>query len=152
MTSTHKLLAGLTLFVIMVLSAVIFAAMWKPQDIRAGEGGPFADSCTVNTVTSKAVGTASTRIFATSTGPANRRAWIRIQQPMNATNTIAIVMNQDVAATITSGILLPPATTTATLPGHIELGLNTNIPYTGSITAIAGTGGAVVNVTECLYP
>lgn len=108
----------------------------------------LGSSCDTATATQVAINnSASTVLQATTT----KRALLRITQPLNATNTVAIAIN-GAAAVAGTGIILSPATTTNAAPTTIkDFGLTTSFPYTGSISAITSTGGAIVDVVTCTY-
>ena len=106
--------------------------------------------CTVSTASVKTVGNqASTQLLATS----SRRAWAIIETPSGATNTVSLMLNQDVKATVGAGILINATTTNASYPVRQELqfGLNADMPYTGSVQGITNYGSSTAVVTECVY-
>ena len=150
MNITQNVKVGV-LAVLMLLTAlaIVYAqTVFSAPAIRDENNIPavFGSSCDSATVTKVVIGhQVSTTIQATTT----RRAYTRIQQPLNATNTVSIALNND-AAVSGNGIVLPPATTTnmATLA---EFGLTTPFPYTGPITAITSTGSSTITVTTCTY-
>lgn len=113
----------------------------------AGEGGLGARSCTVASSTVATVGHQfSTVILATTTN----RAWARIAQPINATNTVSIAFSNDARATLTSGFSLTTATSTSPIVDR-EFGLNTDFAYTGAVTGLSSTGSTTIHVVECRY-
>lgn len=123
-------------------------AFFSATTVKAGGFATSASQvCTTSTVTAVAIGNqASTRIVATS----SRRAFVRIQQPINATNTVSLIANADAPATTVTGLQLTAATTTSPVP-FITFGLNTDFNYTGSITGITNTGSSTVLVTQCNF-
>lgn len=106
-------------------------------------------SCTATTTIATIGPGLSTRILATSTN----RAWASIRQPLNATNTPSVAFNQDIKATLAGGISLMSTSgmNTASTTDHIEFGLQTAFPYTGSVTAISNLATTSLQVTECQY-
>lgn len=80
----------------------------------------------------------------------SRRAWATIEQPLNATNTVAMAFATGTSATLTGGLQLSPATTSKATTKTI-FGLNTDFPYTGAVTALTDTGSTTVRVTACNY-
>jgi len=113
----------------------------------AGIGNISSQPCTVTTIAVATVGNQqSSTILATS----SRRAWARIQQPINATNTVSISFNSSAPATLTSGLQLTPATTTSA-DNYIDFGINTDFPYTGGVTGLTNLGSTTVLVTSCNY-
>lgn len=124
--------------------AGFYASKQIPQNL-AGQGGLNANSCTMLSVASVAIGNQSaTEILASKPN----RAWARIQNIRNATNTPALSFEN--TATLTTGIRLGSELTTTT-PAYFELGLNTDFPYTGSTSAITDNGSTTVNIVDCLY-
>lgn len=130
--------------VALIAAAVTLLALYASQ-AHAGISSVSSYPCTVVTSTSTLVGSqVSTTILATS----SRRAWARIEQPVNATNTIAISIAG--AAVIGQGVQLTPATSTSPV-AFFDFGLNTDLPYTGTIQAIASTASTSVAVSQCVY-
>ncbi len=117
----------------------------QPQTLR-GEGGPAATTCIASS-SIIAIGHQQSRgLLATS----SRRAWAAIGQPVNASNTVALSLN-DVTASLTGATFkLTPATSTSARPDMV-FGLNTDFPYTGAIKALSDTASSTVLVTECVY-
>lgn len=106
----------------------------------------FGSSCTVYTQVAVAVNaTATTTLLAASSS----RAWARIQQPINASNTVQLALN-GLPLLVNAGLQLTPATTSSAVP-LIDFGLNTGFPYTGAVTASTTAGASTVFVTECGY-
>lgn len=116
-----------------------------PSNFLSGQGGVNANDCQISSQTVVAIGDdISTQILAQN----YRRAWARIQQPLNATNTAAIGFGQD--ASFGAGIVLPNATTSSEA-SYIEIGLNTDFPFIGSVEALTSTGSTTILVTDCVY-
>ena len=112
----------------------------------ASGSGDQAAACTSFTVSSSTVGAQSSTVILSAHA---NRAWARIQQPANATNTVGIAIGTALASS-TSGIQLTPATTTSPV-NSVAMGLNTELPYTGAISAATNNGSTTILVTECLY-
>lgn len=135
------------------LAVIAFAALYaipafSAPAIRDENNIPavFGSSCDTATASTVAIGNqASTEIQGTTTD----RAYLRIEQPLNATNTVSISIN-DVAAVIGRGLQLSNATTSNETNFH-EFGLTTVFPYTGAVKAITSTGSTTVVVTTCTY-
>lgn len=72
-----------------------------------------------------------------------RRALLRIQQPFNATNTLAVAIN-GVVAVFGQGLLVNATSST-------EVGLTTTFPYTGSVSVITNNGSTTILVSTCTY-
>lgn len=130
----------------LALSAYIVVGMHNVAYGNSITGGDDASACNTNTVTSVVVGNQlSTNVVATT----SRRAYVRIELPTDtmgvATNTVAISLNNGNAATAVTGRILSTSTPSMTL------GLNTELPYTGTITALTSTGSTTVKVTNCIY-
>lgn len=107
-------------------------------------------SCDTETSTAVVVTGSSARVLATSTD----RAWAKVQMLSAVqgapTTTINVNFNQDVPSAFGRGTALNSTTTTAI--NEQVFGLNTDFPYTGSVTAIGTNGGnTAVLVTECNY-
>jgi hypothetical protein len=141
----------LTRYIPLALILGIAAAIAVSFSAHSAIAGGFATSasqqCTTSTVTAVTVGNqVSTRIVATS----SRRALVRIEQPANATNTVTLSLNSDIAATAGNGLQLTPATTTSPVP-LMDFGLNADLNYTGSIQAITNTGSSTLLVTQCNF-
>jgi hypothetical protein len=134
--------------VIIGMALALGYAFFSATTVKAGGFATSASQqCVTSTVTAVAIGNqASTRIVATS----SRRAFVRIQQPINATNTVSLIANADAPATTATGLQLTAATTTSPIP-YMEFGLNTDMNYTGSITGITNTGSSTVLVTQCNF-
>lgn len=124
------------------VAAILFLYASQAQ---AGTSSLSSYPCSVVTSTSTVVGSqVSTTVLATS----SRRAWARIEQPVNATNTIAVSIAG--AAVIGQGVQLTPATSTSPV-AFFDFGLNTDLPYTGAIQAIANAASTSVAVSQCVY-
>ena len=126
-----------------------FIGQAKDINLSGGSGGQYARTCTVNTVAVALVGHQVSRTILSSYG---LRAWARIQQPINATNTVQLAFDEGNAATLNSGLTLyAPQANGSTTITHIDFGLNTDFPYTGEVTGITNVGSTTVFITECRY-
>lgn len=137
---------GLT--VAAILLATVFMALVLPN-VSFGQvpAGLSAAACTSPTSTIITVGgDVSTRVLATT----SRRAYIRIQQPANATSTVYVALNGDVPAATSTGISLTQSTTTSPVP-YVEFGLDTNNPYVGSVTVRSSSGSSTITLSGCVY-
>lgn len=144
MTRKSHILGVLTLALIAATIAVLSLYAFQAE---AGTSSLTSYPCTVVTSTSSSVGNqVSRQVLASS----SRRAWARIEQPVNATNTVAISIAGDAAAVIGQGVQLTPATSTNPVV-VFDFGLNTDLPYTGAIQAITNTGTTSVTVSQCIY-
>ena len=131
--------------------AVYFPIPWNEQVAIniGGQGGVGANSCTAST-SIVAIGAGEGRLVV---GSHARRAWLHIQRAAVestdlATNTPALFFgswthNTDTLAT--SGYRISTTTNPAIL------GLNTDLPYTGSLYALTDNGSTTIRVTECRY-
>ena len=147
MTTKHYLAFYGVLAVFTVLIGVLmFLSM---PDATFGSNGSRATSeCIVSAATKATVGNqVSTTLLAENT----LRAWAVIQQPINATNTIAVSFDEGAAAALGTGLELTASTSTSPNP-KVEFGLNTDFAYTGEVTGISNTGSSTVLVTQCIYP
>lgn len=77
---------------------------------------------------------------------AGSRQWLIIQQPVNATNTVAL--STVGAASIGSGFEMTEATTSSPVT-EFAIGFSTDYPTSNAVTAISGTGSTTVKVLEC---
>lgn len=144
MTLTHKtLFVAAALMLGAVLSYLAYANLsfaGVVRDENRNVIGHVADYCS----NSRAVlghQVATTIVAASST-----RSYMRIEQPINATNTVSYALGT--AATIASGAQLTTATTTSPV-AFVEMGIATDNPYTGAVSAITNVGSSTVLVTEC---
>lgn len=112
-------------------------------------GTSFVNSqaCTISTDTVAIIGN---QLSSTLLAANSRRAWAIIQQPLNATNTVAVSFNNGASATLNSGLQLQNASTTNGVY-EIHFGLATEFPYTGVVTGITSTGSTTVRITQCVY-
>lgn len=134
---------------VLIVGAFLYT-MWPStqKDLLSGVSGSGsqADACTASTSVVTVLSSASTQILGTSTN----RAYARIQQPLNATNTIALALNN---APVTNAIPIISLENASTTVGQTryEFGLATPFPYTGAIAASSSNGTAVLQVIQCLY-
>ena len=77
-----------------------------------------------------------------------QNAFARIQQPLNATNTVRLGFG--VAAVPGVGTKLG-LMSSSSIPDSITFGLNTDLPFTGSVSAITDLGSTTVDVIICRY-
>lgn len=111
----------------------------------AGEGGAGATSCDIISSTQVVIGDdSSTEIVANHA----QNAYVLITQPINATNTVSIGF--DSAATTASGFVIGSSTATYH-PSVLEVGLNTDFPFTGAVNAITNLASTTIGVTICRY-
>ncbi len=145
MKITHLVLA----IVVGVVLCLLGMKLLSPGTALAGvTGGSQSDACASTTNAVMAVGK---DIPTTLLSTTSNRAVARIQQPKNATNTIAISDTIAAASFLTAGIQLSSTTAAINTLPSISLGLNTEIPYTGAISAIADTGSTTLLVSTCNY-
>lgn len=134
-------------YIISALIVITIALIFVNLKVRSfGSASTLATpACTISTVAQATVGH---QLSSTILAANSRRAWAIIEQPLNATNTLSI--NFGATATVNTGLQLPPATTTNETD-HIELGINTNFPYTGDVMGITNNGSTTVRITQCVY-
>ena len=84
--------------------------------------------------------------LATTIVPAGARSWAIIQQPVNATNTVALSFGG--TAVVGSGYQLANATT-SNYASELKLGFATDLPTGVAITARTSTGSTTLNVIYC---
>ncbi len=117
------------------------------SDMPTAFKGLGDSGCVTSTSSAEIVGHQVSRTVLPAYGS---RAWAQITAPgilegAVATNTITISIDEGAAAVKNKGYVL--TTTTPT----IVFGLNTDLPYTGAVTAITNVGTTSVLVTECRY-
>ncbi len=144
MSNQLKVVLGIILMSVLIGS---ISTIFKTQEVQGQTTGPATQACTASTSKVTIGHQLSTQVLATS----SRRAWARVQVDQNATNTVALALN-DVTATLNNGILINQALINgvSTTP-ILDLGLNTALPYTGSIKAITNLGSTTLLVTQCIY-
>lgn len=101
-------------------------------------GGDPVRLCTTTQTVVRIGNEASTKVL-----NAGSRQWAIIQQPANATNTVALSLSQ-ASSTITNGYKLNSGTTT-----ELRLGFATNLPTSNFVEAITSAGSTTVTVLEC---
>jgi len=136
-----------TLAIGIIMATIIFAIAFPQRTESQGlQGGANASDCSIVSSSYVTVGAgASSQILAAS----SRRAYAVIEQPLAATNTVAL--NFGSAATLTSGIILSAGSASTTDPDRIEVGLNTPFAYTGAVNAITTIGSTTLRVIDCKY-
>lgn len=131
--------------IVLALGVLLGVSMYRGEDPLAG--GLTNASCTPTVVSAVSIGNqVSTEIVATS----SNRAYVIIQQPLNATNTVHLSFDRGAVATADNGIALANATTSGDRT-YIDFGRATNFPYVSSVTGITDAGSTTVLVTECNY-
>lgn len=138
------------LIVLVLLTLTISGTLYTvKKDVNVGGGaGISAPKCSVS---STEVATLGNQLSSTVLAANETRAWARIQQPLNATNTVALSFDEGAAAVRGEGYTLTNATTTSPVAMTDAFGRATDLPYTGAVTAISSTGSSTVLVTECSY-
>lgn len=125
------------------MSGVLYFQNDESADLR-GEG-PSATECDLVATTSVAIGhQSSTQIVAANA----LNAYVRIEQPSTATNTVFIAYG---ATATTQNSTRLSSSTNSMIPDRIEMGLDTDFPYTGAVSAITNQGSTTVGVTVCRY-
>lgn len=144
MTRTHTFIIAAILVVASALAGIIIS-FYGPESLGQGiDGGVNASDCEVSTSTVIAIGNqASTQLLAAH----GRRAWAQFVLPVTsagvATNTVSLAMG---ATAVTTG-----GFTLSTSSNAITMGLNTDLPYTGVVSAITNNGSTSIGVVECRY-
>lgn len=132
------LLLAVAYFMVAIASLLNFSAF-------AGQGGEGATSCDVISSSKVVIGNQSSKeIVATHA----QNAYVIVTQPINATNTVSLGFDTD--ATTASGFVIGSSTATYH-PTVLEMGLNTDFPYTGAVNAITNLGSTTIGVTICRY-
>ena len=105
-------------------------------------GGNAFANCTTTTETSVEIGASnSTTILSARSG----RSFARIQQVRDAAGVATSTVSLAYGATAT----LANGTELSTTTPFVELGMDTDHAYQGTVTAIANTGSTTLRVTEC---
>jgi hypothetical protein len=115
---------------------------------QTAQGEVFSSACTASTSAIVIGNQASTLVVSTTTN----RAFARLQANDNATNTVMIGL-RGAAAVSGQGPQIHGAVTlgATSTQDYLDFGLNTNFPYTGTITAKTDNGSTTLNITQCLY-
>lgn len=140
MTSIKYPLIAYIFPIVVVFGLLYLFVAFDQKETFAGYGDA---SCTVSQSV-VVVGTTSQEVVANNA----RYAWVRIQQPMTATNTVSLGFG--IVATASSSIQLGTQASSVA-PDRVEFGLNTDFPYTGSVQALANTASSVLFITRCIY-
>lgn len=113
-------------------------------------GGSVANACTNLTQSVMTIGKdLSNRLVATS----SKRAWVRIQMDKGATTTALLTFAGDATSTAANATVLLNAGNLggASSTPFVTFGLNTDMPYTGSVGGLSAFGTSTVLVTQCSY-
>lgn len=137
------------LSIIIGIAVIFIAVVFNKETVKETflGGGLNNPKCSVSSTEFASVGKdiGSTILSANET-----RAWARIQQVANATNTVSLSFDEGAAAVAGQGAALTPATTTSPYTA-IEFGRNAGFVYTGAVTGLADKGSTTVMITECSY-
>lgn len=140
-------------FIQQIIAVCLLAALWMGftilthEDPSLAQAQIAASSCTASSSKVAIGNQASTQIVATS----SNRAFVRIQQLDNATNTVHFRFAQGGAATLANATAILEKVSATGTDKILEVGKSTPLPYTGAITAITDSGSSTVMVTDCLY-
>lgn len=147
MKTIHLNKSLIALIVFAIAGAILVGSFINtPAQVAEGNGfGHLSRKCTVNATSSVTVGAGSSKTILSAN---SNRAWARIQNRLNATNTVSI--NFDAAATTNSGLQLVGNNASAT-PAFIDMGLNNDFPFVGSVTARTNAGSSTIRVVQCVY-
>lgn len=118
----------------------IFRAPIEKKDTSLGLA-----ACTV-TQTVKTIG----HQFSTQILGKGARSWAIIQQPANATNTVALSLD-NASSTMARGYTLAPDTTpdVASSTDRLAIGFTTEFPTSNAVEALTSTGSTTIKVIEC---
>ncbi len=131
---------------VVILVLLGYSMNHEDDTVLQGQGGIAANECTIFTQDAVAIGDdISTEVLASHA----RRAWAMVQQPENATNTVAFGFGQ--AATLTDGLIMGDGGTATSSLDYLQVGLNTDYPFTGAVNAITDVGSTTVKVVDCRY-
>ena len=131
-----------------LIIALLFGGGYVVNDQFGGATGAHTErGCASVSVTPVEIGNQnSVQLIASGT-----RAFVRLQQPVNATNTLTIAFNNDAPAVLHQGVTFDVLDNGTTSPKHIDFGLKTDFPYTGAVTGITETGSTTLIRTQCNY-
>ena len=134
-----------TLILTLGVLATIFVYLMPMYSLGQGlSNGALASDCEISTYTKVGIGNQTAVQLLASHG---RRAWAQVDLPISsegvATNTVSLGLG--VTATLNAGTQLATSTNT------FVFGLNTDMPFTGSVSAITSNGSTSIRVTECRY-
>jgi hypothetical protein len=136
--STYFALVGIAIFCL---------GLWSLSTEKTDAFSSVAGSgCNVVSTTTINIGNQTATTIVAS---AANNAYVLIQQPVNATNTVALGLGANASLT-GSGIKLAPGGA-STSPDSQAFGLNAPMPYTGSVSAITNLGSTTLGVTICRY-
>lgn len=141
----NKITLSISTVVFAVLLLGMFGAFIVSENAKASGGSTATQACTASSTKVFVGHQASTEVLQSK----GRRAWALIQQPLNATNTVAVSVTSASPA-FGSGISLASATTSE-YKTSLEVGLNTDFAYTGAVTVLTSTGSSTLQITECIY-
>lgn len=143
MTNKTTIVSVLTIAVVAVLGAFFISSTTPVAD--SSGFGHLSRKCTVNATSSVVVGDDGSKTILAAN---SNRAWAKVQNRLNATNTVSI--NFDAPATTNSGLQLVGNNASAT-PAYLEFGLNADFPFTGAVTARTNAGSSTIRVVQCIY-
>src|SRR4029077_9648570 len=145
---TMKVINQVLLAVVLLGLAVgLYTYVFRQEGPVGASGAPLQQGCIVSTSSSVVIGNQfSEWLWPTTT----RRAWAKIQQPLNASNTVSISFRHGAAATLSSPNQLTMATSTNPVP-ILLFGIETDIPYQGPVRALTNIGSTTVFVQQCVY-
>lgn len=138
-------LAGIVLALTLIVGGATTIALKlyesRSSNEQANEPAFGLSVCTVTTTLVSIGHQAATTVVS-----GGARSWAIIQQPVNATNTVAVSLGG--TAAIGSGYELTPATSTSPVPQFL-VGYATPLPYQGAISARTNAGSTTIKVIEC---
>lgn len=139
--------AGIVAVLIIVLALAFSRSSGEPNVSGGTSGGSLADACTTLTSSVATISnSASSVVLATSSNRAYAKITMMLDATGMATSTPYLAFTNGAAAVVNSGVRL------ATSTQSIEVGLNTDYPYTGAVSGILlGGGASTVLITTCSY-
>jgi hypothetical protein len=144
-TEAHYTIKATNMDKILGYGAIALATIALIVNFSGGSaelGGISDASCSVSSTETVTIGDdVSVQVLAA----ASNRAYARITALDGEANTISLSFDEGAAAVDNQGALLHDASY------YIEVGRNTDLPYTGAVTAITDTSSTTVAVTDCLY-
>ncbi len=138
------------IYISLIVTVIVLAiVVLSPKDNNLGfRTGVQTQACTMNSTTEVTIGNEETTEILSAF---SNRAWARIQQTYNATNTVFMAFDEGADATTASGLQLIHVGIGTSSPQFIDFGRSTDFPYVGAVDAITDLGTTTVLVSECRY-
>lgn len=135
-------------FILTSLLVLIVANVYGIFSVPRTSDSTFGEATRVCTVTQSVVTVGNQ--FSTQILAKGSRQWAIIQQPTNATNTVALSFD-NASSTMARGYTLAPDVTpdVASTTDKVVIGFATDLPTSNAVEAITSTGSTTLRVIEC---